>query len=58
MLDCTGCHQFDERIARPDGTPRTEAGWVEAVTRMLGYAGATTSFPVIAADRDPKRTAA
>ena len=58
LLDCTGCHQFDERIARPGGTPRTEAGWVEAVTRMLGYAGATTSFPVIAADRDPKATAA
>ena len=58
LLDCTGCHQFDERIARPGGTPRTEAGWVEAVTRMLGYAGATTSFPVIAADRDPEMTAA
>lgn len=58
ILDCTGCHQFDEKIARPQGAPRTEAQWVEAVTRMLGYAGATTSFPVIAADRDPKATAA
>jgi virginiamycin B lyase len=58
ILDCTGCHQFDEKIARPQGSPRTEAQWVEAVTRMLGYAGATTSFPVIAADRDAKATAA
>ncbi len=58
ILDCTGCHQFDAKIARPGGAPRTEAQWVEAVTRMLGYAGATTSFPVIAADRDPKTTAA
>ncbi len=58
ILDCTGCHQFDEKIARPQGTPRTEAQWAEAVTRMLGYAGATTSFPVIAADRDAKATAA
>jgi virginiamycin B lyase len=58
ILDCTGCHQFDEKIARPQGTPRTEGQWVEAVTRMLGYAGATTSFPVIAADRDAKATAA
>jgi virginiamycin B lyase len=58
ILDCTGCHQFDEKIARPQGKPRTEAQWVEAVTRMLGYAGATTSFPVIAADRDPNATAA
>ncbi|MBA3554075.1 MAG: hypothetical protein H0W29_04880 [Gemmatimonadales bacterium] len=58
LLDCTGCHQFDERIARPGGTPRTEAQWVEAVARMLGYAGATTSFPVVAADRQPAGTAA
>jgi streptogramin lyase len=58
ILDCTGCHQFDEKIARPGGMPRTEAQWVEAVTRMLGYAGATTSFPVIAADRDAAVTAA
>jgi virginiamycin B lyase len=58
ILDCTGCHQFDEKIARPGGTPRTEAQWAEAVTRMLGYAGATTAFPVIAADRDAEATAA
>ncbi len=58
ILDCTGCHQFDATIARPGGTPRTEAQWVEAVTRMLGYAGASTSFPVIAADRDADATAA
>jgi virginiamycin B lyase len=58
ILDCTGCHQFDEKIARPGGTPRTEAQWVEAVTRMLGYAGASTSFPVISAGREAKATAA
>ncbi|MGH7527680.1 MAG: virginiamycin B lyase family protein [Gemmatimonadales bacterium] len=58
ILDCTGCHQFDQKIARPNGKPRTEAEWVEAVTRMLGFAGATTAFPVIAADRDAKTTAA
>jgi virginiamycin B lyase len=58
ILDCTGCHQFDAKIARPQGVPRTEAQWAEAVTRMLGYAGATTNFPVIAADRDAKATAA
>jgi virginiamycin B lyase len=58
ILDCTGCHQFDEKIARPQGKPRTEAQWVEAVTRMLGYAGATTSFPIISAERDAKATAA
>lgn len=58
ILDCTGCHQFDEKIARIGGRPRTEAEWAEAVTRMLGYAGARTGFPIIAADRDPASTAA
>ena len=57
ILDCTGCHQFDEKIARIAGRPRTEQEWAEAVTRMLGYAGARTSFPVIAIDRDPQSTA-
>jgi virginiamycin B lyase len=58
ILDCTGCHQFDEKIARIGGRPRTEREWAEAVTRMLGYAGSRTDFPVIAADRDPQSTAA
>ncbi len=58
ILDCTGCHQFDERIAFTAGRPRTETQWVEAVSRMVGYAGASTTFPVIAEDRDPKTTAA
>ncbi len=57
VLDCTGCHQFDGKIALKNGRGRTETEWVEAVSRMLGYAGATTSFPVIAADRDPRSTA-
>lgn len=57
ILDCAGCHVFDERIAFAGGRPRTEAEWVEIVRRMLGYAGAHTPFPVIAADRDPEETA-
>ena len=57
VLDCTGCHQFDEKIALTNGRPRTELEWAEAVRRMLGYAGATTSFPVIAADQNAKTTA-
>jgi virginiamycin B lyase len=58
ILDCTGCHQFDGRTAFPEGKPRTREGWEEAVHRMLRYAGASTPFPVIAADRDPAKTAA
>nr|MBA3445073.1 hypothetical protein [Gemmatimonadales bacterium] len=58
ILDCTGCHQFDERVARVNGRPRFEGEWREAVTRMLGYAGARTSFFVISADREARKTAA
>lgn len=58
VLDCTGCHQFGDRYVRPDSAWRTEAQWIDAVARMLRYAGATTGFPVISADRDPARTAA
>jgi virginiamycin B lyase len=58
ILDCTGCHQFDGRIAMPGGQPRTEAQWREAVTRMLSFAGAGTGFPIIAAERDADSTAA
>ena len=57
VLDCTGCHQLDSIRTLPGGAHRTESGWNDAVTRMLGYAGATTGFPVIAADRDPAQTA-
>jgi virginiamycin B lyase len=58
ILDCTGCHQLDARTVAPDGVPRSEAGWAEAITRMLGFAGARTGFPVIAHDRDAAATAA
>jgi virginiamycin B lyase len=59
VLDCTGCHQLDERIARTaNKKPRTAEEWTAAITRMLGFAGATTGFPVIANDRDAVATAA
>ena len=57
IIDCTGCHQFDEKKARPAGKPRTEAEWSAAVARMLGYAGPTTGFPVISAAQEPAATA-
>ena len=58
MLDCTGCHVLDARIALLEGRPRTAAEWAEATERMLGYAGASTAFPVIAHDREAAATAA
>ena len=57
ILDCTGCHQFDERMARVDGRPRTAAEWEESVSKMLSFSGATTGFPVIAHDRNAAATA-
>jgi streptogramin lyase len=57
ILDCTGCHTFDARIAAPGGRARTSAQWDSAAHRMLRHAGATTSFPVIAAARAPASTA-
>jgi virginiamycin B lyase len=57
ILDCTGCHQFDERTARTDGRPRTREEWHVAIAKMLSFAGASTGFPVISAYRDSAATA-
>jgi hypothetical protein len=57
VLDCTGCHQFDERTVRAGGRARTRDEWHEAVARMLSYAGASSRFPVISAYRDSAATA-
>ncbi|MDF2773714.1 MAG: hypothetical protein K0S86_3211 [Geminicoccaceae bacterium] len=56
ILDCTGCHQFDEQVARPAGKARTAAEWTEAINRMLGFAGSTTGFPVIGHGREAATT--
>lgn len=57
ILDCTGCHTFDARIAALAGRARTSAQWDSATHRMLQYAGATSNFPVISAAREPASTA-
>jgi virginiamycin B lyase len=57
VLDCTGCHQFDARTARPGGAVRSEVDWGTAIARMLRYAGPRTGFPVISAHVDSARTA-
>ena len=58
VLDCTGCHVFDSRIAwGADSAPRSAAQWRAIIERMLGFAGANSGFPVIAADRDAAATA-
>ena len=57
VLDCTGCHQFDGLTASTSGRLKTESEWEQAITRMLGYAGSRTGFPVISSYRDAPRTA-
>jgi len=58
VLDCTGCHIFNDYIALPDGVGRSAASWVEAVDRMLGNAGPSSSFPIISIGREAETTAA
>ena len=57
ILDCTGCHQIDDQVARPGGRPRTPAEFGERVTQMLSFAGSTTGFPVIGHSREAASTA-
>ena len=49
VLDCTGCHQFDDSRALKDGSPRPATVWREDLKRMLQYAGPRSNFPVISA---------
>jgi streptogramin lyase len=47
ILDCTGCHQFNETRALRDGTPRSAAQWRDDVTRMVRQFGSQSGFPII-----------
>src|SRR5688572_29138247 len=58
IIDCTGCHQLDERHVLKDGKPRSEAEWAIAIKRMLSFSGPTTSFPVISTAQSPESSSA
>ena len=58
ILDCTGCHLLNATIAMPGDTARTAASRADATTRMLDFAGPSSSFPVIGIGRDPAATGA
>src|SRR5215213_5967226 len=58
ILDCTGCHQVDDQVARLNGRPRTQAEFNDAVAKMLSFAGSTTGFPVIGHGREAGSTSA
>jgi hypothetical protein len=57
LLDCTGCHALDERIALDGGVPRTRESWDASTRKMLSFAGASSTFPIMSPDRDPAGTA-
>ncbi len=58
ILDCTGCHQFNESRAFRAGKIRTAAEWAADATRMIATFGPQSSFPIIAAHEDPARLGA
>jgi virginiamycin B lyase len=57
ILDCTGCHQFDLKIAGKDGHPKSRDDWVARTDQMLMFAGAQSNFPIMSAGRDSEATA-
>lgn len=57
ILDCTGCHQFNETRVFREGELRTAEQWTEDVERMLSSFGPKSGFPIISAHRTPKEIA-
>jgi streptogramin lyase len=58
IIDCTNCHQIDLGHAYPEGKPRSAERWTQDVARMIGFAGATSGFPIMSARRNADSTAA
>ncbi|HYE58629.1 MAG TPA: carboxypeptidase regulatory-like domain-containing protein, partial [Rhodothermales bacterium] len=57
ILDCTGCHQLDQRIALPGSAPRSHSAWASATQYMLSFAGASSPFPIMSPSRNAQATA-
>lgn len=53
ILDCTGCHQFNETRALQNGAPRTADQWTRDVARMLESFGPRSGFPIISGQAKP-----
>ena len=54
ILDCTGCHVFDDSIAYPNGSVRSAQQWATDIARMLATTGPGTGFPIISSHPDPE----
>jgi virginiamycin B lyase len=53
ILDCTGCHQFNETRAFRNGEPRSAEHWTSDITRMLANFGPRSGFPIISGQGEP-----
>lgn len=47
LLDCTGCHQFNETRALAQGEPRSAAQWEADAARMHAQFGPGSGFPIL-----------
>lgn len=54
LLDCTGCHQFNETRVFKDGALRTAAQWSADAARMHALFGPDSSFPVVSGHLEPE----
>lgn len=58
ILDCTGCHQFDQQTIGENGRLKSRATWQARTEQMISFVGAHTAFPILAPSRDAETTAA
>lgn len=54
ILDCTGCHVFNEQLMMTDGRLRSAAEWRQTTVLMMSRYGAGTGFPVISRFAQPE----
>ncbi len=57
LLDCAGCHQFDQKTISFEGRLKSREQWRTRIEQMLAFAGAHTGFPIMSPSRDAARTA-
>lgn len=57
ILDCTGCHPFDQQTVGVGARLKTRDEWRQRVAQMISFSGAESSFPIMSPGREADRTA-
>jgi streptogramin lyase len=58
IVDCMGCHQFNQPIIYDSlGALRGEGEWAASVNKMISFCGPQTFFPILPPDRTAEPTA-